>query len=137
MITIGVNTTAIISNENLFKDDTLKFCVRADLTGRSENYNDSIAFTETVVTLNFNMTANFEIKDVDLEAIDPDTVVGNASYTVDACICDVDGNVATCLAKKLEQNAEFDVCVFSFSDVMTIDTVTNMEMEQNNGPDKK
>jgi len=131
VVLIGLNTTAIIANSDLFEDNILSFCVRADITGRSVGYDDSISFTETVVTLTFDMDSGFEIRDTSLEDIDATKVNRTESFNVDACICTMDGDKATCSAKKLRQNSEFDLCIFSLSDVLEIDSITSMEMEQN------
>jgi len=129
-ILLGLNTTAIVANPDLFQDDTLSFCVRADITGKSIGYDDSISFTETVVTLKYDMNSGFEIRDISLEDIDATKVNKTESFNVDACVCTMDGNKATCSANKLRQNSEFDLCIFSLSDVLEIDSVTSMAMEQ-------
>jgi len=133
LVQIGVNTTTMVDRD-ILNNAMLSFCVRADLTGRSINYTKSIAFTETIVTVNFNMTNNFGIivKDIDVVPIDPSTFITNESFEVDACICEVEGNNATCIAQKLKQNQEVEVCLFSLSDVMMIESVQNMEMVQDN-----
>jgi len=131
IVLIGLNTTAIIANSNLFQDNTLSFCVRADITGKSVGYDDSISFTETVVTLDFDMDSGFEIRDSSLEGIEAKKVNRTETFKVDACLCTMDGDKAACSAKKLRQNSEFDLCIFSLSDVMEIDSITSMTMEQN------
>merc|ERR1712151_972425 len=83
------------------------------------------------VALSFDLEAGFEIANVSLEGIEAKKVNKTESFNVDACICTMDGNNATCVAKKLKQNSEFDLCIFSLADVMEIDEVTSMEMEQN------
>jgi len=130
VVSIGLDTDAIFKNKDLFINDVISFCVRADITGRSVGYEGSISFTETVVTLDFDMTAGFVIKDVSMEGIEAMEVNKTQSFNVDACICSVDGNKATCSAKKLKQNSEFDLCIFSLSDVTEINSIISMEMEQ-------
>merc|ERR1719291_1558923 len=101
------------------------------MTGRSMGYNESISFTETVVALSFDLEAGFEIVDVSLEGIEAKKVNKTETFLVDTCMCTMDGNNATCVAKKLKQNSEFDLCIFSLAGAVEIDEVTSMEMEQN------
>jgi len=53
ILKIGVDTTAMVASDN-YEDGTLSFCVWADLSGRSDDYPNSIVFIETVITLKFD-----------------------------------------------------------------------------------
>jgi len=131
ILMIGVDTTAMVASDN-YKDGNLSFCVRADLTGRSDDYTNSIMFTETVITLKFDKTGDFKIKSVAIDSIDSSNIRQNETFyfNIDAWICEVKGNSATCLDNRLNQNKEFEVCVFYLSDAMMIDSVEEMTMIQ-------
>jgi len=131
VVVLGIDPEAVIADSSLFDGSIITFCVRADMTGRSMGYNESISFTETVVALSFDLEAGFEIVDVSLEGIEATKVNKTESFLVDTCMCTMDGNNATCVAKKLKQNSEFDLCIFSLAGAVEIDEVTSMEMEQN------
>merc|ERR1712151_523499 len=86
---------------------------------------------EYVVTLDFDMATGFERKGAILEGIEAKKINKTEAFKVEACLCTMNGNNATCLVEKLKQNSEFDLCIFTLSDVMQIDSFTSMDMEQN------
>jgi len=129
IIQIGVNKKDMLAS-NAFNNNTFEFCVRIDAKG----YKDvkPISYDERIITMNFDAVNAMAPIHLSHRKIDPSVVTLQHSFKVDACICDVAGKSATCLAKTMKQNQQFDICIFSLSDVVFIDSVRNLQMVQDN-----
>lgn len=62
ILAIGINTNQLASSNILNSDGGLSFCTRADLTGRSVGFDDSVSFHETIISLKYNLKGDFVVE---------------------------------------------------------------------------
>jgi len=129
IIQIGVNKKDMQDSKDYF-NGTLNFCVRINANG--QKYMKPISYDERIITMNFDMANSMAPTEVSYRKVDPSVVTFENSFKVDACVCDVLGNSTTCLAKPMIQNQQFDLCIFSLSDMAMIDSVNKLQMLQEN-----
>merc|ERR1712151_738267 len=63
VVTLGVNTSNMVfGDDNVWNNDTttLSFCLRADMIDLSTGYDGSIFFTESQISIKFDMKASFD-----------------------------------------------------------------------------
>merc|ERR1711862_206050 len=121
-----------LTNSNIWNQSTSTagVCIRADITGESIKYNDSIAFIEKILRVNFNLESDFTIENIVLEKFTPKEVEETEEFNVEACISDHN----KCRdVKKLNQNEKFNVCVYATSPLIKISDILTMTMVQSNG----
>jgi len=129
IIQIGVDKKDMLDSKDYF-NGTLNFCVRINAKGHKNM--KPFSYDERIITMNFDMANNMAPTEVSYRKVDPLVVTFENSFQVDACVCNVRGNSTTCLAKPMLQNQQFYLCIFSLSDMAMIDSVSNLQMLQEN-----
>jgi len=85
----------------------LFFCVRADM---SVGDIDKALFAETMVTIVFDLTADFALLPVEIIRTSPTTQDAEATFQIGACICENSANTS-CIDSVLTQNAAYNICL--------------------------